>query len=349
MIQGFGDGGAQKQCIYLLNELQQRVGVELFLIRFHDGQVHDSLLEIENLTVYTIQTSSNYDPRNIARAYRLIRRLSPDILMSWLPCCDVYAGFIRVLSPQLKWVMTERDSSYPRALKFVIRRCAAQFADAIISNSASGDAYWARRSSRPTRFKVDNIVPGGLFASCRERPHYDAIHVGRMEPQKNILPVARAFILLAQRRPELSFAFVGEGSLRPEIERLVAEAKVDQQVELLGFQHDVASVMRRSKLVVTMSDHEGTPNVLLEAVAFNIPVLCSDISGHGDVLGKNYPHYVRERHDPDAIASRLERMLSAHETRELLREPKLRLRSMSAGAVGDAYMMAFRQIVGADG
>src|SRR5690606_22235339 len=95
MIQGFGDGGAQKQCIYLLNELQQRVGVELFLIRFHDGQVHDSLLEIGNLTVYTIQTSSNYDPRNIARAYRLIRCLSPDILMSWLPCCDVYAGFIR--------------------------------------------------------------------------------------------------------------------------------------------------------------------------------------------------------------------------------------------------------------
>lgn len=345
MIPGFGDGGAQKQCILLLNELQTRNELDLHLIRFHAGEVHDGVLLTERLAVHTIATRSNWSPANIFRAWQLVRHMRPDILVSWLPACDVYAYAIRRLSPGVRWVMTERDSSYPRELRFLSRRLAGRNADAIVSNSRAGGELWRRWALQVPRFIVANIVPEIQPVPEEQPRRFDVIHVGRLEPQKNVIAVARAFVHLARRRPELRFAFVGKGSLQTEVERVIQEGGVADRIDLLGFRHDVLSFIRDSRLVVTMSNHEGTPNVMLETVAANVPVLASEIAGHVDVLGRAYPHLVRERHNPEAIAAAIEAILADPNALDHLAFARERLTSMTAKQIGDAYLAIFTELL----
>lgn len=345
IIPGFGDGGAQKQCILLLNELQTRAGLDLHLIRFHPGEVHDGLLRTERLAVHTIPARSNWNPANIFRAWRLVRRIRPHILVSWLPACDVYAFAIRKLLPHIRWVMTERDSFYPRDLRSVLRRFAGRHADLIVSNSRAGDALWQRWAPQVPRHLVGNIVPKVLLAPGEQPKRFDVIHVGRLEPQKNVLVVAQAFALLARRRPELRFAFVGKGSLQTEVRKLIEEAGAAYRIALLGFRHDVQSLLRGSRVAVTMSNHEGTPNVMLESVAASVPVLASDIAEHVDVLGPDYPHLIRERHDPEAVASGIEAVLADPDARDHLSFAQDHIVGMNVSAVADTYLALFKQLV----
>lgn len=341
IIPGFGDGGAQKQGILLLNELQTRAGLDLHLIRFHPGEVHDGLLRTERLAVHTIPARSNWNPANIFRAWRLVRRLRPHILVSWLPACDIYAFAIRKLLPHIRWVMTERDSFYPPDLRFLLRRFAGRHADLIVSNSRAGDALWQRWAPQVPRHLVGNIVPKVLLAARGQPKRFDVIHVGRLEPQKNVLVVAQAFALLARRRPELRFAFVGKGSLQTEVAKIIQEGGVADRFELAGFRRDVQSFIRESRVVVTMSNHEGTPNVMLEAVAENRPVLASAIPEHIDVLGPDYPHLIRERHDPELVATGIEAILGDPEATDHLESARERLTGMAAQQIGDAYFAIF--------
>jgi len=125
------------------------------------------------------------------------------------------------------------------------------------------------------------------------------------------------------------------------VAKIIQEGGVADRFELAGFRRDVQSFIRESRVVVTMSNHEGTPNVMLEAVAENRPVLASAIPEHIDVLGPDYPHLIRERHDPELVATGIEAILGDPEATDHLESARERLTGMAAQQIGDAYFAIF--------
>lgn len=341
LIQAMSDGGAQKQCIYLLNELAKRADVELHLIYFFHG-VHDPLLNKRNIHIERLPVKSNYDPRNILRLHKLLVRIQPDLLISWLHACDTYSFFLRLSMPTMRWIMTERNSFYPRDMRFWLRRQLGKHADAIISNSPQGDAYWHKAGARGLQFMIPNIVPRSVVTHPQNRCENSVVHIGRLEPQKNVIVVVRAFCVLADRRSDLRFSFIGDGSLRPQLEAIAREAGLSDRIKFLGFQSDVSSYISTAGVVVSMSHHEGLPNVLLEAVAAGTPIAASDIPEHRDLLGPDYAYYVEKRNDVDACAASIERALREQE--RSYGYAKARLADMTAENIGDLYVNAFRTV-----
>ncbi|SEQ53646.1 Glycosyltransferase involved in cell wall bisynthesis [Devosia sp. YR412] len=344
MIPGFSDGGAQRQCIYLLNELQKRDDVELHLIRFHKG-IHDHLLKTDRIEILDIPVKSNYDIRGMMRAADQVKKIGPDILMSWLHSSDIYSFFIRLLSRGSKWVMTERDSSYPNELRYWVRLKLGRYADAIVANSASGDALWAANGARGKRFVANNIVPFGAPAPTAAEPSRTVLHIGRLEPQKNALVLAEAFAIVAVRRPDLTFQLVGDGSLRGKIEAITARAGVSDRVQLLGFQKSVMPFLAKAALLVSLSHHEGLPNALLEGTVSGVPIVASDIREHQDLLGTDYPFYVPDRGDAEVAAAMIERALDDLSAASYLKFAKSRTDAMTGSAVADNYIDIFRSVM----
>jgi glycosyltransferase involved in cell wall biosynthesis len=342
MIPGFSDGGAQKQCIYLLNALQESSDVDLSLIRFHDGP-HDHLLRTDRLAIHETRVRSNFDPRAALFALRTIHRIKPDILITWMHSCDVYGALVRRLSPGLRWIMTERDSRYPDEAKYRLRRTLGRHAEAIVANSSSGERYWIDAGARGQRFVVDNIVHAP--APSRRDPGENVIYIGRLEPQKNVLVLARAYCLVAQRRPDLHFQLVGKGALAAEIADIIAEAGVGDRVSLLGFRSDIPQLLTQSRLSVLLSHHEGLPNVLLESVAQGVPLVASDIPEHRDLLGPDFPYYVASREDPVAAAAVIERALDEAAASDGLDFARARLAQMKPAAVASSYLSIFRKVM----
>lgn len=341
LIPGFGDGGAQKQCIKLANYIGKNKLADLHIVHFHEG-VHDHLLNNDGIIIHKLPARSNYDPRNIIAAIRTVERIKPDIVLSWLHACDVYGFFIKKAMPQIRWILNERDSYYPNELRYNIRKNLGKFADAIISNSEPGRSYWTENGAKGELFVTSNIIEQSKRPTGPQPRTKTVAYVGRLEPQKNVITTARAFCAVAASRPEFRFQLIGGGGLHGELDELINRSGL-ANVELLGFRDDAPSLIGSATALVTLSHHEGTPNVVLEAVAQGTPVVASDIPEHRAVLGPSYPFYVSDRNDPDACARVLDKLLTSETIEPALAFAQDRLRAMTPEVVTQAYLEFFEQ------
>lgn len=131
--------------------------------------------------------------------------------------------------------------------------------------------------------------------ACRLPLRY-VLNVGRFHlAQKGQDVLVKAFASLKDRFPDLSLVLVGEGPDRPRIDELATRLCIRDRVWLVGWQQNVASLMRRAELFVLTSYQEGWPNVLVEAMACGCPVISTDCStGPGEILeGGRYGALVR--------------------------------------------------------
>lgn len=343
LIPGFSDGGAQKQCIFLLNALQECDDVELTLIRFRDG-VHDPLLRRERIAIHTLPYSSNADPRLPLAIAAILRRSRAQILLTWLISCDLHGFFVRACAGNgVRWVMTERNSRHPKGLRFRLRYQLGRFADAVISNSPAGDAAWARLARPERRFVVPNIVLPALTAS---EHHGAVLFAGRLEPAKNPIAAAAAFLHLAARRADLHFQIVGQGSLSETLRRMIAGSPQAGRIVMTGFRDDLPVHLAGAKALVSLSHHEGLPNVLLEAAMAGIPIVASAIPEHVALLGAHYPYLVAPDAPPAAIAAMIETAIDDPAPADALAPARQAMTAMAPEAIAARYMAIFAQVAG---
>lgn len=342
LIPSFSDGGAQRQCIMLANHLSESDNVRVSLIHFHDG-VHAENLNRERIQVIKMPVVSNYDPRNIFRLISSIREIGPDIVFTWLHSADVYGYFIKLALPGVRWVMTERNSYYPSDLRFILRRKLGRFADLIVANSEQGADYWRRTRRTAAIAVIGNIVP----RSDRSTPPYSnrVVTIGRLEPQKNPENVVRAFVKLAERHREMTFAVIGEGSMRARLESVVEASDVSDRISFLGFRKDVLSQIEDARLVVSMSHHEGLPNVLIESADSGRLVIASDIPEHRELLGENYPYLVADRMNPEKIANAIERGFDDADYMSHLQHANAIIKNSSPEHISERYLTLFDKVL----
>ncbi|WP_421850550.1 glycosyltransferase [Novosphingobium sp.] len=336
LIPGFSDGGAQRQCVLLLNALQADPDLDLRLIHFYDG-VHFDLLRHDRLSVQRFDSGSNYDPRKVWRVWRALRRDPPEVLMTWLHACDVYGYALHRLMPDMAWVMTERDSAYPNEMRYNLRRKLGRYADVIVANSVKGAAYWQAAGATCPIETVPNIVLVGGSEAPALPPVPRVVTIGRLEPQKNPRTVVEAFAMLATEHTALDLAVIGGGAEEPSLKALAAAEGAGERIEFMGFRKDVPDQLANSTIVVSMSHNEGLPNVLLETVAAGRLVVVSDIPEHRELFGPDYPHYVAQRTDPSAVAAAVNRALRAPGEARHLAYARARLDMMKPEIVADRY------------
>ena len=347
-IPSFADGGAQRQCIILLNEWARRDDIEPILIRT-DGGVHDDLLDAERLDVYDVPVRSNYDPTIIPRVATILRRRRSQVLFSWLQASDVPSYFVRAITPGVKWVLAERNSQHPDDWRFRLRGRLGRSADAIIANSEPGLRYWDRFEPRGKRFVVPNAVdhPKAVQGAGDDALRADLLHVGRLEAQKNIPLLLDAFAAVCALRPATTLTIVGDGSQRAQLEAQTHEYGVSANVRFVGFQRDVSKYYAHSRALVSLSRHEGMPNVLAEAVVSGLPVVVSDIPEHRNIVGQGYPRAVPLSSGAAEIASHLLAVLDENRFPPSLEFARASLRNSTPARVADEYVKRFVELTSA--
>jgi len=174
--------------------------------------------------------------------------------------------------------------------------------------------------------------------------------VGRMEPVKDPLNLARAVVVLLRDRPELrdriGLMMIGDGSLRPQVQRLLEEAGLSELSWLPGARDDVPQLMRRMNLFVLPSLAEGISNTILEAMASGLPVVATEVGGNGELVAGGETGVLVERSNERALARAIEDYAVDEAMREehgaLARERAVREFSIDAmvGRYADIYESA---------
>jgi glycosyltransferase involved in cell wall biosynthesis len=97
----------------------------------------------------------------------------------------------------------------------------------------------------------------------------------------------------------------GDGEDAAAMRGLIAELKLQDRVELMGYRKDIYAVMQGADVLVLPSWYEGMPNVFLEALAIGIPCIVSDIPSHKDLISNAQCAKTFDPRSPEELAARL--------------------------------------------
>lgn len=182
--------------------------------------------------------------------------------------------------------------------------------------------------SRFTRGAADQIVP---IASRGDRGRAPLLlSVGRLVDKKGFDTLVRACGLLHDRGVEFRCAIYGEGPKREKLAALIAELHLGDIVSLPGaiLQDELVDVYRAATAfalpcqVLDNGDRDGLPNVLVEAMAMEVPVVSTNVSGVPELVEHGINGFMVPPRDPAALADALE---------TLFRDPALRRRMAREG------------------
>jgi glycosyltransferase involved in cell wall biosynthesis len=133
--------------------------------------------------------------------------------------------------------------------------------------------------------------------------------VGRLERQKRFDLAMEAVASLRAAHPRLRLFIAGDGGLRADLERTRARLNLGDVCVLLGHRTDVPALHHAFDLFLQASDEEGSPNVVLEAMALETPIVATDVGGASDIVTHEQHGLLVPPGDVAAISAALLRVL----------------------------------------
>ncbi|NTV97648.1 MAG: glycosyltransferase [Chlorobiaceae bacterium] len=181
--------------------------------------------------------------------------------------------------------------------------------DGIITNSNTIKETYAGYGWFDNRFvKVihngisipEHVVP---FDFGKSFPGKKIIYsAGRLSEQKGFTYLIEAAALLKKSRNDLLFAVSGEGRLEEDLKNQAREAGLEDSFIFLGFSADIYPFLRGCDLFVLSSLFEGMPNVIMEAMAMNKPVVATDVNGARELMIDGKTGLIVPPKNPAALA-----------------------------------------------
>ena len=157
---------------------------------------------------------------------------------------------------------------------------------------------------------TERFHPGELPPSSRKPL---IVCVARLAVDKDHATLLRAFELVARQHPHARLRLVGDGPEETALRKLAAQLEpcAASRVEFAGAADEPAPHYREGRVFALSSIREGTPNVVMEAMASGTPVCATAVGGIPELLGKN--GLLSEPGDYQAIAANLLSLLQKGE------------------------------------
>jgi glycosyltransferase involved in cell wall biosynthesis len=165
------------------------------------------------------------------------------------------------------------------------------------------------------------------FSPGSAEPDLDIVSVGQLIPRKRMDVVIEAVALLRDRGITVRAGILGAGPLEKELARQIEERKVGDRVELLGYRNDVEAVVRRARIFALVSDWEGVPFAMIEAICAGLVPVVTDVGTISDWIRDDDNGHIVPVGDPRALADVVERLKKDPDHYARLREKAFSLRN----------------------
>lgn len=159
--------------------------------------------------------------------------------------------------------------------------------------------------------------------------------VGRLCAEKGFDHLIRAVHELNRGRTAVELLLIGEGDERSRLESLVRELECERSVRLLGYRADTMTLYQALDIFVLSSLREASPNVVLEAMAMEVPVIATRIAGVPRLIEDGVNGLLVEPGDVHGLAQALANLISDAALR-------IRLARAARQTVETTYSFAFR-------
>jgi glycosyltransferase involved in cell wall biosynthesis len=331
LVTGLASGGAEKQFVALSRHLTA-CGWDTEVISLLPATRQSPItqqfvgeLEESGIPLWSLgfQKGPAVAP-GLAALFRRLRRRRPQILCTFMFHANVCGKLVGRLAGVPVIVSSIRNERFGARWKDHAEACTERLCDVTVVNSESVAAsLHARGVLHRDRCRViPNAIDFSPFvgrpSSVRAATRRDLglsddvftwLVVSRLDPHKDHASLLRAVARLRRHAPPLRLLVAGDGVLRDPLRGLCRELSLDDTVSWLGFRDDVPNLIAASDASVLASRWEGSPNVVLEALAGGLPVVATDVGGNRDLVVEGTSGFLLPPGDDAALAAAMERVM----------------------------------------
>lgn len=340
--------GAERQLVALATRLDRSAFEPTVCCLTRGGPLEQDLAAAD-VPVHVLHKRGKLDLGALLRLCALVRRSRPHVVHTWLFTANLWGRLAAILCGVPVIVASERAADVWKTPlhRWVDRRLAARSA-CVLANARAVERFCVQRVGLAqdrvrvilNGFDIDAfdaaaaILPAGDVPDTGPDPVIGV--VARMEEQKGLAYLVRAMGYLQRAGCRAQLWMVGDGPLRPDLQRLADDEGVRHCVRFLGQRPDIPALMQHMDLVVLPSLWEGLPNVLIEAMGASRPVVATDVDGTPEVVVHGETGLLVPPRDPQALAEAIARLLADPDRR---RRMALAGRARAERAFGMARMV----------
>jgi glycosyltransferase involved in cell wall biosynthesis len=311
-----GYGGLERQLCYLVRGLVARAIVPDVLVwGSSEEDTYSSKLTGIGVRVWRFRSGIGA-ARKMLRLVEISRSLRPGIIHSYSDFTNVAAKVASLVSgaPALGSVRANHKWEN-RNSHMVLWSLCSRFPEWQVYNNFQ--AYFdAQRSGFPLTPKRVFVVRNGVdlehFAPLppQRSGRCRALGVGSLYPKKNWGLVVDACEELKLRNVVLDISIVGEGPERGILQKAIDQKRLGEDVRLLGTSDDVRPALAQCSFLVHVSNNEGCPNVIMEAMACGRAVVCTDAGDSRYIVDDGITGFVVPKKDLRALVDRMSRLVA---------------------------------------
>jgi glycosyltransferase involved in cell wall biosynthesis len=338
VIGQLGIGGAERQLYYLIKRLDPNKYLPSLIILSDLAEMGQEFEQLE-IPIYILKRRlPGWDITRLMILIHHIRIFTPDLLHSFLLAANIYSCLAGRLT-RVPVVVSERNaepSNSPDVTFFqrLAERQTIPWATKMIANSKAGAASAMQRSRIDS--KKIHVVYNGIDLNrftkkddkaralrhelgLKERVPVIGIVGSMVGPRKDHATFLRAMQIVRQSfRSDLQLLCVGGGPGLRETQRLVENLGLAKNVTFAGVRFDVPEILGILDILVSSSQWEGMPNVIMEAMAAGKPVVATNVGGTPELVEHGRTGLLVPPKNPVSLAAAVQYLLEHPELAGLM-------------------------------
>jgi glycosyltransferase involved in cell wall biosynthesis len=273
-IGAFSYGGAERVMCALANHLCNAHQVTLVTITERDETYKlDERIKRINGIGWTNQL------QGILKLRKIVKKERPDLLISFIAHINI-AAILACAFTGIPVIVSERNDPAKSAtsrLRRILRKVTYPFASGLVFQTEDAKHYFGRRIQ-----KRSVVIPNPIFLEEKAIPfderENEIVSVGRFVTQKRQDLILKAYAELIRDNPNCDYklTFYGDGEYRDEIKKQISLLGLTDRVNLLEPTLSIHEKIKHAKIFVLMSEYEGMPNALMEAMGLGLVCISSD-------------------------------------------------------------------------
>jgi glycosyltransferase involved in cell wall biosynthesis len=289
-------GGAENMLLQLLPKMQGDLDNRVCVIKGR-GEIGKKLEE-QGIVVYYLDLKSIFDLGIIFRYRNVLKEFQPDVQINYLIHADIFGRIFGKIFGVKKIVPYIRNIHRSRKFLMFLDKLILPLADFILTNSKTAKKYYIDKMG----VKADKImcIPNGIDLSRFENLNVNISAkkkeigiaqnsfvigtVARLEKQKDIPTLIKAFKIIQERYSLAHLLLVGHGSQKENIKKLIEDLSLKDKVTMLEKRTDNLELISIMDIFILPSLNEGMSNALLEAMTLKKLIITSDIEENSELI-----------------------------------------------------------------
>ncbi len=324
-----GQGGAEKQLVYMTRALL-RAGVNVRVYSLTRGEYYEPVLKALGVEPQWIGKYSNPMIRLITLMIAL-RNFRPHILQSAHFYTNLYVSLISPIYNAVGIGSIRTDLVYEMESNPFWGKLLLTKSNSLIANSQAALRNAAKLGVAPEKvnylpnvidladFDRDDGQAGSVPVFPGSASRIVIVSVGRMVSVKRFDRFIDTLAIVRGKVPALLGVIIGDGPERMNLQEFAQQRGLSEEnLIFLGRRDDISSILKQVHIFMLTSDHEGFPNVLLEAMAARLPVITTPAGDADNIIQDGLTGYVVPFDDINGMAKYVLRLAESGQLRNML-------------------------------